>query len=213
MAKELMLQLASLILTLSILYFVNNLRKQPGHPGVRKRTRHNHQSNRHLVQGSSLLARARSNSHGPRSIAHARSALIEADQALSLSPRDPAAHILKASALDLIGHRTAALRSMTSALSTPHVKSLSAAEREDALVMRAELKLAVNRRRRVDSAVEDLVEAVRLSEGRNTAAFCLLGECYEGKGMREKAKEAFQRAIELEPDSVKARHGLDRLGP
>lgn len=146
-------------------------------------------------------------------MAHARNAIIEADQALSLSPRDPAAHILKALALDLMGHRTAALRSMDSALSTPHVKSLSAAEHVDALVKRAELKLAVNRRRRVDSAVEDLVEAVRLSEGRNTAALCSLGECYEWKEMKEKAKEAFQRALDLEPESVKAHNGLDRLGP
>ncbi|XP_028785208.1 uncharacterized protein LOC114741114, partial [Neltuma alba] len=192
-----------------------NLRKQPGQIRARSRDRDNHQSNRHLVQGSRLLARARSNSHGPRSMAHAKSALIEADQALSLSPRDPTAHILKALALalDLMGHHTAALRSMDSALSVPHVKSLSAAEREDALVKRAELKLAVNQRRRVDSALEDLDEAVRLSRGSNTTAFCLIGECYEWKGMKEKAKEAFQRAIEIDPDSVKARSGLDRLGP
>ncbi|XP_054790005.1 uncharacterized protein LOC129295501 [Prosopis cineraria] len=190
MAREFMLQLAFLILTLSILYVVHNLRKRPPQLRFRNRTRDNHQSNRHLVQGSRLLARARSISQRPQTMAHARNAIIEADQALSLSPRDPAAHILKALALDLMGHRTAALS-----------------------VKRAELKLAVNRRRRVDSAVEDLVEAVRLSEGRNTAALCSLGECYEWKEMKEKAKEAFQRALDLEPESVKAHNGLDRLGP
>lgn len=213
MAKEVMLQVAILILTLAIVYVVHNLRKQAGQPRVRKRNRDTHQLNRHLIQGSHLLARARSNSQRPQSITHARSALIEADEALSLSPKDPAAHILKALALDLMGHHTAALKSMDSALSSPQVKSLSEAEREDALVKRAQLKLAVNRRRRVDSAVEDLVEAVRLSGGSNSEALCLLGECYEWKGMKEKAKESFERAFQLEPDSVEALNGLERLGP
>lgn len=87
-----------------------------------------------------------------------------------------------------MGHQTAALRSIDSTLSSPQAKSLSAAEREDALVKRAKLKLAVNRRRRVDSAVEDLVEAVRLSGGTNSEVFCLLGECYEWKGTKENVK-------------------------
>lgn len=214
MAKEVMLQVGILILTLAIVYIVHNLRKQAGNkPRVRNRSRETHQSNRHLVQGSRLLARARSSSQRPQSITHARSAIIEADEALSLSPRDPAAHILKALAMDLMGHHTAALKSMDTALSSPQVKSLTEAERENALVKRAELKLAVNRRRRVDSAVEDLEEAVRLSGGVNSEALCLLGECYEWKGMKGKAKEAFERAFQLEPDSIKARSGLDRLDP
>ena len=80
---------------------------------------------------------------------------------------------------------------------------------------RAELKLAVNRRRRIDSAVEDLVAAVEVSEGErvDSEALCLLGKCYEWKGMKEEAKEAFQKALDVEPDSIEARNGLDRLGP
>lgn len=79
---------------------------------------------------------------------------------------------------------------------------------------RAELKIGLNRRRRVDSAVEDLVQAVRLSrgEGDDVTSFCLLGQCYEWKGMKEEAREAFERALRAEPGSVLARQGLDRLG-
>ncbi|KAF7829275.1 putative tetratricopeptide-like helical domain-containing protein [Senna tora] len=213
MVKEMMLRVAILILTLAIVYIVHNLSKQAGQLRVRKRNRDTQQTNRHLIQGTRLLSRARSNSQRPQSVTHARSALIEADEALSLSPRDPAAHILKALALDLMGHYTAALKSMDSALSSPQAKSLSEVERENALVKRAELKVAVNRRRRIESAVEDLVEAVRISGGKNSEALCVLGECYEWKGMKDKAKESFERAFQLEPDSIKARNGLDRLGP
>lgn len=77
---------------------------------------------------------------------------------------------------------------------------------------RAELKLALNRRRRVDSALEDLDEAVRLSRGEaDTTAFCLLGQCYEWKGMRDEARESFERALTMDSGSLLARQGLDRL--
>lgn len=94
------------------------------------------------------------------------------------------------------------------------MKSLSESARGDALVTGAELKLAMNRKRRVDSAVDDLVEAVRLSGISDKAtAFCLLGECYERKGMREEAREAFQEALRVEPGFVAARQGFSRSGP
>ena len=104
---------------------------------------------------------------------------------------------------------------MDSALWPPAVRLLSTEDRADALVERAELKLAVNRRRRIDSAVEDLIAAVELSEGErvDSEALCLLGKCYESKGMKEKAKEAFRKVLDVEPDSIEARNGLDRLGP
>lgn len=84
------------------------------------------------------------------------------------------------------------------------------------MVRRAELKLAVNKRRRVDSAVKDLEEAVRMSDEEGgaevkTKAFCLLGECYEFKGMREEARKAFEDAIKLEPGPSLARQSLNRL--
>jgi tetratricopeptide (TPR) repeat protein len=112
-----------------------------------------------------------------------------------------------------MGHKSSALRSLDLALSSPRVRSLAERERGDALVKRAELKLSTNRRRRVDSAVEDLVEAVRLGGSTKATAFCLLGECYEWKGIREEAKNAFEEALRVEPGSVAARQGLDRLGP
>lgn len=106
-----------------------------------------------------------------------------------------------------MGHKSAALKCVDQALTFPAVKSLSEKERGDALFARAELRMAVNRRRRVDSAVADLVEAVRLSED-NGKAFCLLGQCFVIKGMRHEAKNAFERALRIEPGLVEARQGL-----
>ncbi|KAL6222822.1 hypothetical protein ACLB2K_006212 [Fragaria x ananassa] len=211
MAAEVVLQVALLILTLAIFYTIHKLSKK-ALTKLRTNNRVTLQATRHFVLGSQLLTRARSAPHKTQSHSHAKSALTEAEIALSLSPRDPGPHILKALALDLLGHRTAALRSLDAALSPPCVKLLAERERGEALVKRAELKLAVNRRRRVDSAVEDLVEAVGLSEGEgDTTAFSLLGQCYEWKGMREEARKAFERALGMDSGSVLARQGLDRL--
>ncbi|KAL1365485.1 hypothetical protein HN51_013513 [Arachis hypogaea] len=208
MATEALLQVGILILTLSLFLVMTYLRNQTLHARTRARNRDpKPEANRHLAQASRLLALAR-----PRD---AKAALTEADRALSLNPREPTAHILRARALRIMGHHAAALRSMDSALWPPAVRLLSTEDRADALVERAELKLAVNRRRRIDSAVEDLIAAVELSEGErvDSEALCLLGKCYESKGMKDKAKEAFRKVLDVEPDSIEARNGLDRLGP
>lgn len=212
MAPEFALQLALLVLTLAMFFAIHKLPRQ-AFAKLRTKQRTTIQSNRHLVQGSQLLARARSTPHRTQSLTHAKSALVEVEKALTLSPKDPTPHVLKALALDLMGHKGSALRSLDSALSSPCVRSLGEKERADALVKRAEFKLAMNRRRRVESAVEDLVEAVRLNGNNKATAFCMLGECYEWKGKKEEAREAFEEALRVDPDSVVARQGLERLRP
>ncbi|CAI0424404.1 unnamed protein product [Linum tenue] len=108
------------------------------------------QSNRHFIQGSQFLARARSAAakNSTQSQSLAKQALAEAESAAALSPKDPAPLVLKSVALDLLGHKAAALKAIDSALSPPRGKALQGKERGDALVKRAELKVAVNRRRR-----------------------------------------------------------------
>lgn len=209
--KETAVQLAFLALTLAIFLVIYNLPKK-AFTKLRSTNRAAAQSNRHFLVGAQLLSRARSTRHRSAAVSLAKDALAEADKALALQPRDPAAQILRALAQEVLGHRSSALRSLDAALSPPAVKSLSATEKADALVKRAELQLAVNRRRRLDSAVSDLVEAVTLSRD-NAKAFCLLGQCYEHKGMREEALDAFKRALDVEPGSTLAREGLGRLRP
>ncbi|XP_041021286.1 anaphase-promoting complex subunit 7-like [Juglans microcarpa x Juglans regia] len=178
---------------------------------IRYRNRADFQAKRHFVLGAQLLARARSSKNRSDSTSLAKEALEEAEKAIAFDPKDAAAHILKSLALDFQGFKTSALDSLDAALSPLCAKSLSDQERGDALFKRAELKVAIARRGRTDSAVADLEDAVTLSP-ENAKAFRLLGECYEGKKMKEEAKKAYEDALRVEPELTAAREALDRLG-
>ncbi|KAJ0024668.1 hypothetical protein Pint_08498 [Pistacia integerrima] len=179
---------------------------------LRFRNRADLQAKRHFVVGAQLLAQAKSSKTSRSSAASlAKQAEAEADKAISLDPKDAASHILKALVLDLQGFKTSALDSLDVALSNPAVKSLTDGEKGDALFKRAEVKVAMSRRGRVDPAIEDLNEAVRLGcDG--VRVFCLLGECYEAKKMSEEAKMAYEAALKAEPSSTAVQAALARLG-
>ncbi|OIV93712.1 hypothetical protein TanjilG_16563 [Lupinus angustifolius] len=212
MIAEVIVQLCILILSLFIILFIYNLLHQSTHTKSRTRSRtRTNQPNRHLAQSSRHLSRATATTRSTSQ--RAKAALSEADTALSISPRDPSAHIHRAKALHLLGHPAAALRSLDAALSLPASKTLTETERAEALVKRAEVKVEVNRRRRMESAVKDLEEAVGMNGGKRIEkeALCLLGKCYEWKGMKEEAKQVFKKLLHLQPDSVEASNGLHRL--
>lgn len=188
------------------------------------RDRSKHQSRKHFVKAAELLSKARSfPKSSPHSLSSAAAAAAEADAAVRLNPSDAANHIIKTLALDLQGFKTSALESIEVALSPLAVGSLSAGERADAMVKRGELRMEVSRLGRVrvdsDEGVDESVWSKVEAEMREVVAvrpelgkaWCLLGECCEGLGRREKAKEAFEEAIRVQPDSVAAKQGLDRL--
>ncbi|KAM7519753.1 hypothetical protein LguiB_018715 [Lonicera macranthoides] len=207
---DVVLQLAIILFTLALFFAINKFPKQTL-AKLRSKGRSTAQSHRHFVQGAHLLARARSTRNQATAHGLAKGAVGEADKALAIEPRDAGSHILKALALDLMGHKSSALKSLDVALSPAAAWSLSERDRGDALFRRAELQVAVNRRRRLESAVADLVESVRLVRD-NGKAFGLLGQCYEMKGEREEARKAFEEALRVEPGLVSARDGLARLG-
>jgi len=210
MVADLVLQASLILVTVFMFLLMHNI-PQKLYSKFRYRNRTAFQAKHHFVLGAQLFAQARSAKDPSAAASLAKSAAEEADRSIALDPKDAAAHILKALALDLQGFKTSALDSLDVALSPLAAKSLSDHEKGDALFKRAELKVLMSRDGRVDSAVVDLVESVRLKDD-NVMSFCLLGECYEKKEMKEEARKAYENAIRVEPKSKKAQEALDRLG-
>lgn len=210
MIFDLLLQAGLILLGVFMFLAMHNI-PQKFLSKLRYRNRADLQAKRHFVLGAQLIAQARSPSNS-RSTATslAKQAEDEANKAISLDPKDAASHILKALSLDLQGFRTSALESINVALSPLAVKSLSASEKGDALFKRAELAMGMNRRGRVEPAIQDLTEAIKLNKD-NAKAFCLLGECYEANKMIEEAKEAYEEALRLQPELASAKEKLDLL--
>lgn len=211
MVNDIAIQVGMIVVTVLMYLYMNDIPRRITDKIRLRLNRANLQAKRHFVHGAQLLARARSPNTPPSDVLSlAKTAAEEADKALSLDPKDAGSHILKALALDLQGFRTSALDSLDAALSPLAVKSLSDEERGDALIKRAQLKIGLDKVGRVDSAVADLVEAVRVGSEK-FRAYCLLGECYQMKEMKEEATKAYQEAIRIQPGSALAKDALDRL--
>ncbi|KAM0031704.1 putative tetratricopeptide-like helical domain superfamily [Helianthus debilis subsp. tardiflorus] len=210
MTSDLAMQAAFILITILMFMWMQKV-PQNLLTKFRYRNRSSNDAKRHFITGAQLLAKSRSTKDHASSVRLAKSAADEADKSISLDPNDAASHILKALALDAQGLISAAVESLDVALSPLTAKSLSYAERGDALLKRAEIKVKGSKRGRVDSAIEDLVESVKL-KGDNPKAYWLLGECYEKKTMKDEAVDAYERALRIDHDCVAARDALNRLG-
>lgn len=222
--SEILVQGGLFLLALIVLLSLQSLPKRClSHIRRRSSSSPHSQSQRHFFAGAQLLARATSakpSSSSSKSTSLLKSAIAESDAAIALDPRDAAPHILRALALRHLGRPLPALKSLDTALSSPQSKTLNPKERADALVKRAELHLQINRRRRADMALADLLQASRLrgsgkdrdrDRDKDGKVECLVGECYEAKGMRQEAKEAYGRALEADGSLEAATEGLRRL--
>ncbi|KAL6180130.1 hypothetical protein ACLB2K_046797 [Fragaria x ananassa] len=211
MVDDILLQIGIVLLVVVVFLFIHNVPKRVlANLRLRLQSKSGIQSKRHFVLGAQLLAQARSAAQST-SASLSKQALEHADKAIALDPKDAAAHILKALALDAQGFKTSALDAVDVALSPLCRKSLADDERGDALCKRAEIKMSMNRPARIDSVIEDLTLAVKLSP-ENVKAFCTLGECYEEKKMTEEAKKAYEEALKIQPRLAVAKEALDRLG-
>ncbi|XP_052189861.1 uncharacterized protein LOC127799677 [Diospyros lotus] len=214
MVSDIVLQVGLMLLLAFIFLLMHNIPQKALSYLQTLRSRSQTQAKRHFVRGAQLLSQAQALAAKDQTAAAfslAKSAADEADRAISLDAKDAAAHILKALAFEIQGYRTSALDSLDAALSPMAARSLTKEERSDALLKRAELKVALGAKERVDSAIADLVESVRLKDD-NAKAYIVLGECYEMKGMAEAARKAYEDALRVEPRAAVAREAVERLG-
>ncbi|KAJ9187014.1 hypothetical protein P3X46_002513 [Hevea brasiliensis] len=212
MVADILLQVFLILLSVFLYLYMHDIPQKVLAKLRQHRNRAAVEAKRHFIIGAQMLSEARSPSNsGSSAISLAKKAEEEATKSITLDPKDAASHILKALALDLQGFKTSALDSLDVALSPLAVKSLSEKEKGDALFKRAELVMGMNKRERVDLAIEDLTQAVNLNQ-ENSNAFRLLGECYEAKKMEEEAKSAYEEALKLRPELASAREALERLG-
>ncbi|KAL6983118.1 hypothetical protein U1Q18_016512 [Sarracenia purpurea var. burkii] len=215
MVTDILLQAGLILITVFMFLWMHNIPQKAFSNLQVRRNQANIQAKRHFVQGAQLLAQAqlqsRSDADKSAAASLAKSAAEESDRAIALDPKDAAAHILKALSLDLQGFRTSALDSLDVALSPMAAKTLSNEERGDALLKRAELKVAMGQIERVDSVITDLVESLRLKSD-NVRAYSVLSGCYEKKGMVEEARKAYEESTKVQAGAaMAAREALKRL--
>ncbi|KAJ7518646.1 hypothetical protein O6H91_20G002000 [Diphasiastrum complanatum] len=157
------------------------------------------QAHKHFIQGAQLLAASRlPRNKAAKGRAMAHKAVAEADQAIALDPNDAASHILKGLALEQLGNTSAALRSLSVALSPPVCLGLSPVEKADALVRRAGLQLATFKGKKgAKAALEDLQASKSLNFD-NPKAQSLLDTCYQRLGM-DKRSQGLEQAAATDP--------------
>lgn len=209
MVRDIVLQIVLFLIMVFLYLYMHDIPKKL-FAKLRFRNRSAIRAKGHFVLGAQLLAKARSTKTRSASNSLAKEALAEAEKAIALDPKDAAAYILKALALELQGFRPSALDSFDMALSPLAAKSLIDTEKADALLKRAELKMAMNERGQIDSSLIDLTESVKLNS-KNVKAFCLLGQCYEAKKMKDEARKAYEEALKVEPQATVAQEALNRL--
>lgn len=161
---------------------------------------------RYFVKAASFLSEAQKKSKSPAEAkALAERAIVEADLAIGIDPNDAAYRIVKSLALEVVGKSGAAIKELANALSRP--KSLSVPERSSTLIKKAALESESGL---IQEALLDLNESVTLTP-KNARLQVLLGETYEKDGNVDKAIEAFNKAVLLDPKSPNAKEALQRL--
>jgi tetratricopeptide (TPR) repeat protein len=135
-------------------------------------------------------------------------ALADFDQALRLKPGDFILLTQRGRASNLAKNYEQAVSDISKAMKLAKFESLLPKERADLIAQRG---FAYVKQRRLSEARRDVEDAMKLAP-KSAFAIGVGGLIDEEDGDREKAKEAFNRALAIEPDLQLARSGLERVG-
>lgn len=135
-------------------------------------------------------------------------ALADFNEALRLKPGDFILLTQRGRASNLAEKYDVAVADLSKAMKHPKFDTILPKERADLIAQRG---YAYIKQGRASEARSDADEALRLMP-KSALALGVTGLIEEKEGAREKAKDAFKRALAIEPGLKLAKAGLDRVG-
>ena len=161
-----------------------------------------------IRQSPRLLWGYHGRGQGYLAIGNGELALADFNEAVRLKPEAFSLRVLRGRANNLVKKYDAAVTDLTQALANPKSSSLLPKERAAVLTQRA---FAYAKSDRANDARSDIDEALRLAP---KAAFtvAVAGLVDEKQGYLTEARDAYRRALDIEPNQVLAKSGLDRIG-
>jgi tetratricopeptide (TPR) repeat protein len=161
-----------------------------------------------IRQSPRLLWGYHGRGQGYLAIGNGELALADFNEAVRLKPEAFSLRVLRGRANNLVKKYDAAVTDLTQALANPKSSSLLPKERAAVLTQRA---FAYAKSDRANDARSDIDEALRLAP---KAAFtvAVAGLVDEKQGRLTEARDAYRRALDIEPNQVLAKSGLDRIG-
>lgn len=134
-------------------------------------------------------------------------ALADFNEAVRLKPEAFSLLVLRGRANNLVKNYDAAIADLTQALANPKSSALLPKERAAVLTQRAYARAKLDR---AGEAQADIDEALRLAP-KVGFAVAVAGLVHEKQGRPAPAREAYARALTMEPNMALAKLGLERL--
>lgn len=141
-------------------------------------------------------------------VGNGEAALADLNQAVRLKPEAFTLRVLRGRANNLVQNYEAAITDLNDALENPKSSALLPKERASVLTQRAYARAKLDR---AEEAQADIDEAVRLAP---KAAFtvAVAGLVHEKQGRMTEARDAYSRALAIEPNLALAKLGQERIG-
>jgi tetratricopeptide (TPR) repeat protein len=135
-------------------------------------------------------------------------ALADFNEAVRIKPEAFSLRVLRGRANNLVKNYDAAITDLTQALANPKSSTLLPKERAAVLTQRAFAHAKLDH---ASEAQADIDEALRLAP-KVAFTVAVAGLVDEKQGRLTEARDAYTRALDIEPNLILAKTGLDRIG-